>query len=75
MRNVTLAIDDGLLVAGREYARRNRTTLNNLIRGYLEQLTTNRSNTDWIEETFAMADKAGGNSGGKSWKREDLYDV
>lgn len=34
--NATLAIDEGLLERARELARRRRTTLNQLVRDYLE---------------------------------------
>jgi hypothetical protein len=74
MSNVTISIDKHLLEAGREYARRHRTSLNNLIRKWIEE-NTGKQRTAWFEEYCALADKARGNSRGKKWKREDLYDV
>ncbi len=29
----------------------------------------------WLEESFALMDRAGANSEGIKWKREELYDV
>ena len=29
----------------------------------------------WLDESFKTMDQAGADSGGKRWKREDLYDV
>jgi hypothetical protein len=74
MSNVTISIDKHLLEAGREYARRHRTSLNNLLRGWLEA-NVRKESSAWFEEYSALIKKAHGNSRGKKWKREDLYDV
>lgn len=74
MKNITLAIEENLLNAGREYAKEHGTSLNGLIRKLLEQTVKQRSN-NWLEDCFRLMDKAKGNSRGKKWKREDLYDV
>lgn len=29
----------------------------------------------WLEESFKLMDEAGINSGGRQWKREELYDA
>ncbi|MCP4148748.1 MAG: hypothetical protein GY757_13455 [bacterium] len=73
MANVTLSIQDNLLNAGREYARRQNVSLNALIRRLLEQ-TVEQSNARWLDECFHKMDQANGDSGGKKWRREDLYD-
>jgi len=31
--------------------------------------------TQWLDECFALMDRANARSRGKRWKREDLYDV
>ena len=31
--------------------------------------------SDWTEETFSTMDEADGRSGGRKWRRSDLYDV
>ena len=74
MKNVTIAVDEGTLVAGREYARAHHTSLNALIRHLLRQTVVRQSSPAWIEDFFKLADRAGGNSRGKRWKREDLYE-
>ena len=74
MPNVTLSLDEESLKAGREYARRHNTSLNALLRRLLRQAVMNRS-TDWLEECFALMDRAGGRSKRRRWKREELYDV
>jgi hypothetical protein len=74
MKNITLALDEKTIKAGREYARKHNLTLNSLIRRLLQQTVTQGSR-NWIDECFALMDKA--NVGGikRTWKREDLYRV
>jgi hypothetical protein len=74
MPNITLSMDEKLAEAGRRYAREHHTSLNALIRKLLES-TISQPSEDRLEELFRLADKAHFSSKGKSWKREDLYDV
>lgn len=74
MRNLTLSVSDELVAQGRRYAQEHHTTLNALIRDLLARVVCEEK-TDWVEECLAKMDAAGGRSGGKKWKREDLYDV
>lgn len=74
MPNITISLDKELLKSGRQYAERHGTSLNALIRKMLEQTVKSESG-DWIDECFRLMDRANGNSGGRRWKREDLYDV
>ncbi len=75
MKNLTISLDEGILLSGRAYARAHHTSLNNLLRKLLETTVTRQSTSDWTNEFFAVADRAQGDSGGERWKREDLYDV
>ena len=73
MANITLSLDDGLIKAGREYARKNHgTSLTNLIRKLLKDTVT-PSSGQWVHECFALMDRAKGRSGGRSLSREDLH--
>jgi ribonuclease D len=74
MKNITLAVDEELLKAGREYARKHRTTLNALVRRLLAQ-TVSSGRRDWLDECFAVMDRSGADSKGARWDREDLYNV
>ncbi len=74
MPNITISLDEELLKSGRRYAQMHQTSLNALIRKLLEQ-TVRFQSDDWIEESFQLMDRAGGNSKGQKWKREDLYDA
>jgi hypothetical protein len=72
MKNITLALDEKTIKAGREYARRHNLTLNSLIRRLLLQ-TVSKGSQNWLDETFSLMDKAITTSPIKAWKREDLY--
>ncbi len=74
MPNVTISIDEELLKSGRRYAEKHHTSVNALIRSFLEQ-TVKRDSTQWVEECFALMDRANASSKGTTWRREDLYDV
>lgn len=73
MPNITISLDEDLLKAGRQYARKHNTSVNALIRKLLEQTVRSRSK-EWLDESFKLMDQAAVNSQGKRWKREDLYD-
>ncbi len=74
MSNITLSINDSLLKACREYAGKQGMSLNALVRSLLER-TVEQSQDDWLESCFHKMDEANGNSEGKTWRREELYDV
>jgi hypothetical protein len=74
MKNITLALDEETIKAGREYARKHDLTLNSLVRKLLRQ-TVSLESGNWIDETFALMDKAKIRADSKTWKREDLYRV
>jgi hypothetical protein len=73
VKNVTIAIDERTLTAGREYARAHHTSLNNMIRDLLRRTVVKESRATWADEFLELSAKAGGNSRGKKWKRGDLY--
>lgn len=71
MANVTLSIEDDLLVRGREYAKSRGTSLNALIRQWLEESTTPPDAA--VDEMLTRLRKANGNSRGKKIRRQDLH--
>ena len=72
MKNITLALDDETLKAGRIYAERHQTTLNALVRELLvKTVTANRQAL--VAEMFRLMDAHPGHSRGQRWTREDLY--
>lgn len=72
MKNITLAIDEETLAAGRAYAERHNTTLNALVRDLLAR-TVHVDRTAAIEEMFRLMDQAPGHSSGARWTRDELY--
>jgi hypothetical protein len=72
MKNITLALDDKTIDAGRDYAQRHNTTLNSLVRDLLEKtVLTDRMAA--VQEMFRLMDAYPGNSQNNRWSREDLY--
>jgi hypothetical protein len=72
MRNITLALDERTLEAGRAYAERHQTTLNALVRELLvKTVLADRGAT--VREMFRLMDAHPGDSRGRRWKRQDLY--
>lgn len=73
MKNITLAIDEATIDAGRVYAARHQTTLNGLVRDLLARVVmTDRRST--VAEMFRLMDGYPGHSGGARWSRDDLHD-
>jgi plasmid stability protein len=75
MANVTLAIDDEVLRRARIRALEQHTSVNAVIRDYLEKfahLDSERAITAILE----TAQRSGASSGpeGRTWTRDELYD-
>lgn len=73
LMNVTLSIDDHTLARARQLAQQRGTSLNQLIRDYLESLTASDPVEAVAELDRAWAE-AEGTSGGWRWNREEIYD-
>jgi len=73
MPNVTVSIPEHLLEKARKYAARRGTSLNNLLREYLEELVG--VDREGLEEALrALLESADRHKGKlEGWKREDLY--
>jgi hypothetical protein len=72
MKNITLALDEETLNAGRKYAQRHGTTLNTLVRELLVKTVLADKKTA-VGEMFRLMDVHPGNSRGRRWLREDLH--
>ena len=72
MKNITLALDEETLAAGRAYAERHGTTLNGLVRELLTRaVVTDRASL--AHEMFRLMDASPGRSRGKRWTRDELH--
>lgn len=74
MSNVTLSIPDDVLKQAREYARRNKTSINAIIRDFLSKTFTKKKKSNF-QEFFAIADKYKTSSGGKKITRDEIYEL
>ena len=72
--NVTLSIEEKLLARARDLAHERGTSLNQLIRDYLERLTGGSGPVDVMERIEHLWSEQSGRSGGWTWNREELYD-
>ena len=75
MANLTLSLDDDVLRRARERAAANGTSVNQLVRQYLEQLVGSGDSAARAR-ILALAASAKSSSGpdGRSWNRDSLYD-
>lgn len=75
MGNLTLSIDDELLQRARMRALELRTTVNALVRDYLESFVGEHPARQAVTEFLAIADTVQASSGpkGRTWTREDLH--
>jgi hypothetical protein len=74
-QNLTLAVEEGLLLAARKVALDQRTSVNQLVREYLtalvEEPSRRRLARARLRERFARGLVQ---IGDRKWRREDLYD-
>ena len=72
--NITLSADERTIKKARMYAQSHGTSLNQLIRDYLEALVGESSPAEAAAEFAAVARSMGGDSGGRGWAgREEVY--
>jgi hypothetical protein len=71
--NVTLSLDETIVERAREVARQQGTSLNQLVREYIESLAGELSGEDVLAEFEAMW-KEPGDSGGRPFQRDEIYE-
>ena len=74
MRNITLSVDDALLESARAAARKRGTSLNALIREYLEALAGRNPKEEHLKALLKLLREKPGDSGGRKIKREEAYE-
>jgi len=74
MPNLTISIPDHLLEKAKKYAAQRGTSLNNLLREYLEELVgLNKEQLKKVlNDLLELSDRHTGKL--ERWKRENLYD-
>jgi hypothetical protein len=72
--NITLSVDEQTVARAREVARQQGTSLNALIRDYLERIAGQRSNADIYRGLERLWAEGVGASGGAKFRRADAYE-
>ena len=72
MPNVTLAFDEATLKRGKERAKQSGTSFNAYVRNLVARDTQPKD--DWLQGLFDLMDENPLDSGGITWKREDLHE-
>jgi hypothetical protein len=72
--NVTLSIDDDVLARARELANQRGTSVNQMIRDYLEEIASGLSSEEILRDLDLLWNEGSGNSGGQGWTRDELHD-
>jgi plasmid stability protein len=76
MASLTLSIDEQLLKRARMRALERDTSVNALVRDYLQHLVTAESRSPGMASFLEMTESmhAGSGSRGRSWTREELHE-
>jgi metal-responsive CopG/Arc/MetJ family transcriptional regulator len=75
MKNVTIALDDGLLREARRVAADRSTTLNAMIREYLQELTERESKAAGARRRIVELCRASNAEvGPRAWTRDELHE-
>jgi hypothetical protein len=73
-QNLTISVDADLLKRARALARTQGTSLNALLRGYLENLVGEQPGEALADELLMLMHEHGGRSGGRKIRRDELYE-
>lgn len=75
IRNLTLALEDDLLLKARKIALERRTSVNQMIRDYLTDVVDRESRIDRARANLKRAFQEGiADVRGVSWRRDDLHE-
>jgi len=74
--NLTLTIADDVLLRARRRALDHGTSVNALVRGYLESIAGADEVQDAARALVELAERSSGSSGrgGRSWTRDDVHE-
>ncbi len=75
MANLTLSLDDELLQKAREAALRDHTSVNALVREYLQRyVDATQRRLEALDALDELATRSRSKSSGEHWSRESLHD-
>jgi hypothetical protein len=72
--NVTLSVDDEVILLARQRAEAMGTSVNQLVRDYLEQLAGKSRPDDIADEFVRLSKLSHGNSRGWKFNRDELHE-
>jgi hypothetical protein len=72
--NLTLSVAEDVVQRARDIARQRGTSLNAMIRAYLEDLAGPRRGETLADQFDTMWGQRAGHSGGQRFRRDDLYE-
>ena len=73
--SLSLKLSPGQLQSAQRHARCRGTTLEDLLRQLLERELADDDAGRWCDDLFGRMDAAGGDSGGATWTRDEIYRV
>jgi len=74
-KNITLTVEEAVLKKVRIFAAEKRTSVNALVREYLDSIVAKDRATDEARESLLnLAREKAGDMGTQKWDREKLYD-
>jgi hypothetical protein len=71
--NLTLAVDEAVVASAREVARQQGTSLNALIREYIERLAGQLTGEQLLADLEALWDEPGNSGDGAKFDRDEIY--
>lgn len=76
MANLTLSVDEDLLRRARIRALERGTTVNALVRAYLENFVGPDETRRALDKIAEIGERSGASSGsgGRRWRRDDVYE-
>jgi hypothetical protein len=75
MKNVTLSVDENVLVTVRRLAAERNSSVNALVREYLASLAAQEDRASRARSRLRqLSRQSGGRLGRKTWTRDDLHD-
>lgn len=75
MKNITLSVDERALAAVRRYAAEHNSTVNGLVRDYLNNLAAHEDRASRARVRLRqLSEESRGRLGRKTWSREELHD-
>jgi hypothetical protein len=72
--NITLSVEDEVVRRARRTAQSMGTSLNQIIRDYLEELAGRSSAEDDVREVRELSARAGGHSRGWRFDRQEIHE-